>query len=378
MGKITLHLGDNRDILKTIEANSIDSIVTDPPYELGFMGKHWDKSGIAYDIAMWSECLRILKPGGHLLAFGGSRTYHRLASAIEDAGFEIRDQIMWLYGSGFPKSHNLPNGQGTALKPASEPIAFARKPFKGTVASNVELYGTGALNINDCRIEFSGEADLKNATWGRGTNIIGGNYVGAVHTDGRNNIEANPAGRWPANVIHDGSDEVINAFPVVQSGKPMGTKSGGKGNVYGHWQAGYPVTGYGDRGSAARFFYSAKADREDRDEGCKHLSSKKGGMNSNTSGQHITRRDEDYTPREVKNNHPTVKPTNLMRYLCRLVTPKGGTALDPFMGSGSTGKAAIFEGFGFIGIELQEEYYQISKARIEHAQRNYSEQLPIF
>jgi DNA modification methylase len=384
-----LHQGDCRDILKTLPTNSIDSVVTDPPYELGFMGKKWDNTGIAYDTSMWAEVLRVLKPGGHLLAFGGTRTYHRMVVAIEDAGFEIRDSIHWIYGSGFPKSldvskaidkvngegdrlhkftawmrttgltarqldditntnmggHYLtaksqpaiptaalwavirphiaevpgwvdelvarieaerevvgehPNGSapggfgehrftfnskaitapatvearrwegwGTALKPAHELIVVARKPLNGTVAANVLQHGTGALNINACRI-------------------------------------GDPPGRWPANVIHDGSDEVTAMFPD----------------------------------DTHRFFYAAKASRAERN----------AGLNTTT------------------NNHPTVKPITLIRYLLRLVTPPNGTTLDPFAGSGTTLAAAIHENLHAIGIELTPEYHPIIQARIQHAQ----------
>jgi site-specific DNA-methyltransferase (adenine-specific) len=377
-------VGDCREVMAGLADGSVDAIVTDPPYELGFMGKSWDASGIAYDLDVWRQALRVLKPGGHLLAFSGSRTYHRMVCAIEDAGFEIRDQIMWLYGSGFPKSHDVSkaidreagaerevighkdnwwppgrrehsgmgthewhspfhddpeacersraitapatdaartwSGWGTALKPAHEPIVVARKPFKGTVAQNVLAHGTGALNIDGCR----------------------------VGTDGMN------SGRWPANLIHDGSDEVLRLFPETSVSK-------GKVQFKTHstyeWsrshtdatlepQHGQEI-GYGDSGSAARFFYCAKASKRDREEGL---------------------RDAGRPSEPRANQHPTVKPTDLMRYLCRLVTPPGGLVLDPFTGSGSTGKAAVLEGFRFIGAELSEEYAAIARARIAAAQ----------
>ncbi len=357
--EIRLYSGDNQTVLPTIEENSVDSIVTDPPYELGFMGKSWDRSGIAYSVALWREC------------YGGSRTYHRLACAIEESGFDIRDQIMWIYGSGFPKSHNLPGGLGTALKPAHEPIAVARKPFKSTVAENVQQYGTGAFNIDACRVE--------GPAWARSTPFKHDIRGGGFHSENSKvNIPTDPqtmneGGRWPANIIHDGSQEVIDSFPIVNSGKPSGTKSALKGDIYGSWKGGMPVTGYGDSGSAARFFYGAKADRDDRNEGLKKSRSPVVATNA--------------TMREVEtanwsarngNHHPTVKPTDLMQYLCRLVTPKGGTVLDPFMGSGSTGKGAVKEGFGFVGIELQEEYFPIAKARIEHAAAKYKPQMKLF
>jgi DNA modification methylase len=380
--RFTLHQGDNRDVLKDIPDNSIDSIVTDPPYELGFMGKSWDASGIAFNVEVWEECLRVLKPGGHLLAFSGSRTYHRMAVAIEDAGFEIRDQIMWIYGSGFPKSHNVSkgidkaagaereivdsykgvtkgdggrynwhntdetgstnvdvtipatpaakqwDGWGTALKPAHEPIVVARKPLIGTVAANVLTYGTGGLNIDASRVSGEAVPINKLEEWSGFGQKIEPAYEQTMNTQGR----------WPANVIHDGSDEVVELFPANAGGGfgKRGALNGGA-TTWG-FKGEMQDVGYGDSGSAARFFYCAKANKRDRNEGV-----------------------------EASNNHPTVKPTDLMRYLCRLVTPPNGTVLDPFVGSGSTGKAAIYEGFNFVGIEMTEEYLPIAKARIEFA-----------
>jgi site-specific DNA-methyltransferase (adenine-specific) len=388
MNKIKLYQGNALLTLKSLADNSIDCGVTDPPYELNFMGKKWDNTGIAYSIELWREVWRVLKPGGYLLSFGGSRTYHRMACAIEDAGFEVRDQIMWVYGSGFPKSldvskaidkaagaereitgvsfrsegrsfadgasgfakgeillKNKPvtdaakqwQGWGTSLKPAHEPICVARKPLIGTVADNVLTYGTGAINIDGCRVGFIDAKDLASATWGRGTNIIGGNYVGSTVTSGTNNIEANPGGRWPANFIHDGSEEVLAGFPDTAPSKhslrnKAGVDKAGK-NAYRSLQnhddyfAGHNDNG----GSAARFFYCAKASKVDRGEG---------------------------------NNHPTVKPTDLMRYLVRLVCPPGGVCLDPFEGSGSTGKACAIEGFDHIGIDLEPAHLRIQYDRI--------------
>jgi site-specific DNA-methyltransferase (adenine-specific) len=281
----TLMLGDCLEVLRTLPDNSVDSVVTDPPYGLSFMGKKWDYDVPASEV--WAECMRVLKPGGHLLAFAGTRTQHRMAVRIEDAGFEIRDMIAWVYGSGFPKSHNLKDewqGWGTALKPALEPITVARKPFTGTVAANVLAHGTGAINVDGCRVgtdEKLGRINNQAATWGT--------YGGGPNRAALGEV----SGRWPANLIHDGGEFL---------------------------------------GEQARFFYCAKASKKDRDEG---------------------------------NIHPTVKPTDLMRYLCRLVTPPRGVVLDPFMGSGSTGKAAKLEGFQFIGIEREAEYLEIAKARIE-------------
>lgn len=319
---------DCLDALKELPDSSVDSVVTDPPYGLSFMGKKWD-----YDVPsqeIWAECLRVLKPGGHLLAFAGTRTQHRMAVRIEDAGFEIRDMIAWAYGSGFPKSHNLKDkwqGWGTALKPALEPITVARKPFKGTVAENVLKHGTGAINIDECRVGTEDDCARKPsivqdtaAGFGKGA---------AMGGKGHNQ------GRWPANLIHDGSEEVLDGFPVTAPAKAA-ARGGSNPNPmdWGNGRSdGQIIKGHNDNGgSSARFFYCAKASKKDRDEA---------------------------------NIHPTVKPTDLMRYLCRLVTPPNGVVLDPFMGSGSTGKAALLEGFQFIGIERDADYIQIAQARIK-------------
>jgi site-specific DNA-methyltransferase (adenine-specific) len=367
-----IYTGDCLDVLRTLPADSVDAIVTDPPYGLAFMGKRWD-----YDVpseAIWRECLRVLKPGGHLLAFAGTRTQHRMAVRIEDAGFEIRDMIAWVYGSGFPKSLDVSKaidkaagaerevigvagksgsarnsmagdfaggeymntapateaarqwaGWGTALKPALEPITVARKPLIGTVAENVLAHGTGALNVDGCRVP----GWKPQVTQGINSNASNFNVTKERRTSGDSN-----EGRWPANLIHDGSEEVGELL-----------------------------------GSAARFFYCAKASKRDRDEGCE-------GMEARTTkafegGQIASAKTPEAMggERTTRNHHPTVKPTDLMRYLCRLVTPPGGTVLDPFMGSGSTGKAAMLEGFDFIGIERDAEYVKIAEARIGAARR---------
>lgn len=499
--------------MKSIEPSSVDSIVTDPPYELGFMGKAWDGTGIANSVEMWREALRVLKPGGHLLAFSGSRTYHRMVCAIEDAGFEIRDQIFWTFGSGFPKSHNLdklrgdktcgcavpythettqppperdvhslrdadvsealdsrqgrgallqpgvsqqstpgnrpepsesnvgekqpslegrrdaaspegqlrasalregasmgaadgaqgrlhhgapagdgrvvrdatdangdgasprpladeqpaqqprivagqskpqaggawpvcggcgkpilPKGLGTALKPAHEPIVVARKPLIGTVAANVLAHGTGAINVDGCRVPhvtIQGGSLAQNTHLRAQVNKSGGH----IFSMGDDAYQADTLGRWPANLIHDGSDEVVAAFPEGRSSGVYSPKDSGRDrgkSVTRFSERGTPNSMYSDSGSAARFFYCAKASKADR---------------------------------SADNVHPTVKPTELMRYLVRLVTPPGGIVLDPFTGSGSTGKAAMLEGFRFVGCELSEEYAGIAKARIEEALR---------
>jgi site-specific DNA-methyltransferase (adenine-specific) len=296
------------------------------------MGKAWD-----YDVPqveVWREVLRVLKPGGHLLAFAGTRTQHRMAVAIEDAGFEIRDLIAWVYGSGFPKSRNLDGdwqGWGTALKPALEPITVARKPLTGTVAANVLEHGTGAINVDGCRVGTSKDVPSSVSTSSQWFGVNGESGAESGHNP---NI-----GRWPANLIHDGSDEVVGLFPqadgmkrgTLRRGATTGLAMGAHG-IYGEMQPMELQAGYGDTGSAARFFYCAKASKADRGDG---------------------------------NGHPTVKPTELMRYLCRLVTPPGGVVLDPFMGSGSTGKAAALEGFQFIGIEREAEYLEIACQRVQ-------------
>jgi DNA modification methylase len=398
----SLECGNSKDLLKKLESNSIDSIVTDPPYELGFMGKKWDNTGIAYDIELWAECLRVLKHGGHLLAFSGSRTYHRMAVAIEDAGFDIRDQIMWVYGSGFPKSHNISkaidkmegaerevvgthnahrdgsirkqtiyagianegmaglagkkcggltditapatesakewNGWGTALKPAHEPICVARKPLIGTVAENVLAHGTGGINIDGCRV-------VTPETWQRLKGVstgLGGEYLRGMQEIPR---FSNGLGRWPANFIHDGSEEVLAGFPSNENQ------------------------------SASRFFYCAKASKKDRGEGCEGMEKQKANVTGLDKGIDYRMENGKITglkapTKYAQNHHPTVKPTSLMQYLCRLVTPLNGTILDPFLGSGSTGKAAMYEGFKFIGFDLNSEYIDIARARIEFAIKN--------
>jgi site-specific DNA-methyltransferase (adenine-specific) len=417
--------GDCRDQLATIADNSIDAIVTDPPYELGFMGKSWDASGIAYDPTVWTECLRVLKPGGHLLAFSGSRTYHRMAVAIEDAGFQIRDQIMWVYGSGFPKSMNIakaidkasgfdgavigkatswnrPNsedghrtrmntspgeydikelspeaevweGWGTALKPAHEPIVLARKPLVGTVAENVLRFGVGGLNIDGCRVATDEKfVDLPNRAW---VNADGLSYAESNHNhrDGSNAVaveKLNNLGRWPANLIHDGSDEALELFPETAGGARPAKANKPTGQ---HYEGGWGTIAEGERinfpaGSAARFFYCAKASKKDRNEGLDHLTpQRESDRTSDNLPGGDNPRNRTNTPR--LNHHPTVKPTELMRYLCRLITPPNGVILDPFTGSGSTGKAAILEHFQFIGIEQDPDYITIAQARIQHAEQ---------
>ncbi len=416
--------GDCLELLPALPDNSIDAIVTDPPYELGFMGKAWDNSGIAYNVELWSECLRVLKPGGHLLAFGGSRTYHRLACAVEDAGFEVRDQIMWLYGSGFPKSldvskaidkaagaerevlgvgaayckeieegrdcpgHPTANrslgggankhtastapatpdakkwdGWGTALKPAHEPIVVARKPLVGTVANNVLTYGTGALNIDGCRVG-SGTGETKTYEV---SDMRGGNFGQDKETYANRaklTYTKVDSGRWPANVIHDGSDEVLAGFPNSKSTKRTGKRTGTYGEFAGQDNV---EMGHDDSGSAARFYYCAKAGRAEREAGLDGLEEKRESDRQKDDGV------GGDNPRNRSNNaranhHPTVKPLALMRYLVRLVTPPGGVVLDPFLGSGTTAVAAILEGFDWLGCEITEDYWPIIEARVAWAQ----------
>ncbi|OJT50007.1 site-specific DNA-methyltransferase [Pseudomonas koreensis] len=362
MSDYTIMVGDCLELLRRMPDSSVDSVVTDPPYGLSFMGKKWDYDVPATEV--WVECLRVLKPGGHLLAFAGTRTQHRMAVRIEDAGFEIRDMIAWVYGSGFPKSHNLGGsheGWGTALKPALEPITVARKPFSSTVAANVIAHGTGALNIDRCRVTTGDDtARISNGAIKGGNFAAGGSAPGPIaggHSDGR----------WPANLIHDGSAEVVTLFPAqagaaapVTGNEP--TANGFSGPVkYSGMRERVPGAFHSDSGSAARFFYCAKTSRKDRNEGL--LSS-----DAPAVAKDATMRDCETAEWSTRNgnSHPTVKPTDLMAYLLRLVTPAGGVALDPFMGSGSTGKAAMREGFQFIGCEIDEQYAAIARARIDH------------
>lgn len=377
-----MYEGDCREVLPTLPENWADSLICDPPYEIGMTNAKWDKTGVAFEVAMWEKTYRILKPGAYLLAFGAARTYHRLATAIEDAGFEIVDQIFWLHAQGYPKSKNLKDeheGKGTALKPSHEPIVVARKPFPGTHQQNVEKWGTSCFNIDDCRIPFESQQDIEGATWGRGTDILGGNYIGGTHGTGETNIEANPLGRWPANTIHDGSPEVMAAFAEFgsrKSGKPTGMKNGTSGNIYGAFNEVIPVTGFGDEGSIARFYYCAKATIEDREEGLRRFALKEAGI-KNASGRGFSERDP-YKKTMRRNDHPTVKPTALMRYLCRLVTPAGGMIVDNFAGSGSTGKAAVLEGFSFTGIEMRHPSFLLAEARIKHAISLHKPQTKLF
>ena len=357
----------------------VDSIVTDPPYHLqsivdrygkegsapakdrdglyqrqarGFMGKEWDGGDIAFRKETWELALKLLKPGGHLLAFSASRNYHRIAVAIEDAGFEIRDQIMWIYGSGFPKSLNLGDGWGTALKPAHEPIVMARKPVaEKTVADNVLKHGTGGINIDGCRV---GKEILEEQIAGRS------NKIGTFER--KDMITPKREGRFPANIMHDGSDVVQDIFP-----NSKGSSGNGNAKVGETSKGAIPLRRgeaplYNDEGSASRYFYCPKTSKSERNQGLFEFDDKQYSHDGRKKSiENPYQRNKSIS----KNSHPTVKPVELMKYLCRLVTPKGGTVLDPFMGSGSTGVAAKDEGFNFIGIEREKEYFKISEQRIK-------------
>jgi len=346
MSNYTVINGNCLDEMKKLPANSVDAIVCDPPYGLEFMGNEWDRGVPGKDF--WVEALRVAKPGAYLLAFSGTRTYHRLAAAIEDAGWEVRDIVTWVSSKTFPKSLNVSKaidkttpiqakqweGWGTALKPSCEPICMARKPLEGTVAENVQKYGTGGINIDGCRVPMGDEYDPTKIQ--RQQNSAGSvkGAFGAAALIGKEIQTYKPGGRWPANLVHDGSDEVVSEFPVDKPGKMVRNRTAGARMFNNNGEdTGYETVEALDDpgGSLARFFYCAKISKADRGE---------------------------------MNDHPTVKPTELMRYLVRLVCAKGGTVLDPFMGSGSTGKGALMEGCKFIGIELQEQYCEIAKKRL--------------
>jgi DNA modification methylase len=402
------------DGMKILDNNSVDAVVTDPPYELGFMGKSWDNTGIAYNIELWKQVLRVLKPGGHLLSFGGSRTYHRMVCAIEDAGFQIRDTIMWVYGSGFPKSLNIGKavdklqgnerevvgktsvcgtfkqeyqvkqgyrpennsggyagernganitkgtseweGWGTALKPAHEPIVLARKPLsEKSVSLNVLKWGTGGLNIDACRVPYKSDKDFEDRKRGNlKSNPLGRNGVYSEMDTINTDEYINKSGRFPANLIHDGSQEVLDVFPETKS---IRSKRGGNVNS----------------GSASRFFYCAKASKNERNRGCEDLPLPEENLQGlDTRGRTLEREDGSKTlverwkgtPRA--NNHPTVKPLKLMTYLVKLITRENQIVLDPFIGSGTTGIACKQLNCKFIGFELNKEYCNIAENRIKN------------
>lgn len=335
---ITLKHGDLFDVLPTLDADSIDACVTDPPYEIGFMGRAWDSSGVAFRPETWREVYRVLKPGAHLVAFGATRGYHRMAVAIEDAGFEVRDSLAWLYGSGFPKSRNLGDGKGTALKPAFEPVVVAWKPFKGTITACHALHGTAALNVDACRIETSDNLNGGGYSNGDPESMwSAGNGGGLRRQPGR---LVQPLGRWPANVVIDEhaaaaideqSGHMVARASMRGAGPAAGSIHGSRGDASFD-----SMRGHNDSGGASRFYYCAKASRRERDIGLQARG----------------------------NVHPTVKPVALMRWLVRLVTPLDGLVLDPFMGSGSTGVACQLERRRFIGVEREADYLEIARRRI--------------
>ena len=432
------------------EGKQIDSVVTDPPYHLtsiverygkdgsapakdkdglyqrqarGFMGKEWDGGDIAFRTDTWKLAYDLLKPGGYLLAFSASRNYHRMAVAIEDAGFEIRDQIMWIYGSGFPKSLNIGKaidkrngvqgdvigtrkvtssdigqnsgwnhlntdrgdyeyreimneyeGWGTALKPAHEPIVMARKPLEGTNIDNVLKYGTGAINIDGCRIQGDDTGGERKITTrkSRDENNVWTDDNSGMKQEENHFADADPKGRYPANVMHDGSDVVQDIFP--QTSKSVSTKRTRK-TIGSFGMPNDTTPEYDDEGTAARYFYCPKTSAEERNRGLESFTAKPMAWGNQAKAE-LKRGNLDFKGNQGDgskhnkvamrlNTHPTVKPQELMKYLCRLVTPKGGVVLDPFMGSGSTGMAAKDEGFDFIGIEKEKEYFEIAEARIK-------------
>lgn len=364
MNNFNIINGDSFELLKQQQDNSFDSIITDPPYGLNFMNKDWDApDNIAFKEEFWREAIRVLKPGGHLLAFSGSRTYHWMAIAIEKAGFEIRDQIMWLYGSGFPKSK-------TSLKPAHEPIVMARKPFKGTYKKLREETGLG-LNIDESRVPFQGndQTSIAGREHVRGDNVS--TSIGSV----KSITTQDDRGRFPANVIHDSSDEVIGSFPNTKKGGSIQKETYEiKNQVYGQgWGNASLHESYGDSGSAARFFYGSKCSKTDRNEGLNIVDVETGHLKG---GQVLQAYREQESNEELTNNHPTVKPTDLMAYLVRLVTPQGGRVLDPFNGSGSTGKAIAYlnktenKNYSYVGMELQEKFVEVTKRRIKYTLEN--------
>jgi DNA modification methylase len=361
--------GNSLEVLKDFPDNSIDSVVTDPPYGLKFMGKKWD-----YDVPsveLWKEVLRVLKPGGHLLSFGGTRTYHRMVINIEDAGFEIRDQIQWLYGSGFPKSHNIKEGEfkgyGTALKPANEPICLARKPLEGTVVQNLAAYGVGGLNIDASRIgsEVRQNAQKSMDIDNQG---FGGIARGAVGVKQKTSGYKEVTGRWPANLILDETAaEMLDEQSGVSKSAKLNTIQQPRNDLKAKGAERLRIRedeGYSDSGGASRFFYVAKVSKRERNAGLEGMPEKRSDYRPGDDETKNTIREHLHNSVGKLNHHPTVKPIKLMEYLIKLITPPGGIVLDPFMGSGSTGVAAKNLGFEFIGIELSEDYAEIARKRI--------------
>ena len=411
--------GDCRPLMAMMDTSSVDAVVCDPPYGLKFMGQGWDHGVPGHEF--WQAALRVAKPGTHLLAFGGTRTFHRLTCAVEDGGWEIRDCLSWLYGTGFPKSldvskaidkaagderpvvgsrrvipgvaftqstpaatgrRDIPvtsaasaawDGWGTALKPAWEPIVLARKPLGGTVAANVLEHGTGALNVDGCRI------GTEQCGWGGGQNPNSfGGFSGPPGPPG-------PPGRWPANVLLDGEAARLldGQSGITESNPNPNPNPNFKNLVFGRGMGGVVSVRnqHSDSGGCSRFFYTSKASRSERELGLEALPAVRHGKSGGAAA--AAARGEDYDNGDsgfnrtvqVKNHHPTVKPVDLMRWLCRLVTPPGGVVLDPFCGSGSTGIAALEEGFGFIGMDLEAEYLDIAEARIRATLPLFASQL---
>ena len=361
--------GDSMLELTQLEENSIDSVVCDPPYELGFMNKKWDNTGIANNVGLWEEVLRALKPGGHMLTFGGTRTHHRMMVAIEDAGFQIRDCLMWVYGVGFPKSHNigksLPDweGWGTALKPAWEPIILARKPLsEKTIVKNVLKHGTGGINIDKSRIPLKGGEDI---SIDRNEKLLDTQEQGW----GFKSVSRGNEGRFPANIMFDEEagkllDEqsgIIKTGSWCRQKDKMHAFGDAVGSEYNEWKKIKKLPA-----GASRYFYCPKSSKKERQKYCEGLEDKT--LNRVNPGG--LEKDPRWAPVKTKNNHPTLKPIKLLKYLIGLITPEGGTVLDPFMGSGSTGLAAIEDGYDFIGIELEKDYFNIASTRINNCLKN--------
>jgi len=413
--------GDNIQVLRTLPDSSVDSVVTDPPYGLKFMGKQWD-----YDVPsveLWKECYRVLKPGGYLLSFGSSRTYHRMAVKVEDAGFEIRDQIMWVYGSGFPKSHNVglsidkllghpdrghriatasrthpdgtfePNGEkllpyetkseeskpfegfGTALKPAHEPIVMARKPFKGSVAKNVMKWNTGGINIDECRIPIQADEKIDIRRYDNYHDTFNAYEEGQSAEGKKYSInEAHDLGRFPANIFFDEEagkllDEQSGYTKTKSDKNYKHNKTNSNSDIF---KSRGTYTPREDEGGASRFFYCPKPSKKEKEEG---LTSEPIQIKGRDDGQDNRNVPQKLRKTNRKNTHTTVKPLKLMQYLIRLVTPKGGVTIDPYFGSGSSGKSTIREGnYKFIGIEKEKEYFNIA---VERCQYEYEQSLKV-
>jgi hypothetical protein len=429
MRMLEVECGDMRKVLRTLQDNSFDAIVSDPPYELSFMGKEWDGTGIAFDAAAWAEAVRVLKPGGHIVAFGGTRTFHRIAVAIEDAGTQIRDSLAWLYGQGMPKSSNISKlldkaagleqpviregasgkgapagaalgaglnvnfaarpktaavselakhweGWGTALKPSFEPIILARKPLVGTIVQNIKAHGVAGLNIDAARVPHASAADLeKHAAGVKAIKERGGSMEGSWKNSsdlsGANDVT--DAGRWPPNVVCD--ESVAADLDATNGNHPSAPFKGGpkqkRGQIFDLEEV--AEGGYADDGGVSRYFYCPKAGSKERDAGLEHWPVLSGAeATGSKEGQARLANGRTGAGRGGgrRNPHPTVKPIALMRWLCKLVTPPGGFILDPFAGSGTTGCAAALEGFHFAGIELDPIHTRLAMDRIAYWARS--------